>query len=80
MKGDYAKITYRHPTGVAVEKVQATRDGATVLVSMPQRGDNFVSVEEISKVNKTISISRFLASEVLSIVEGHETLQRAKKR
>lgn len=80
MKGDFVEVVYRHPEGIAVKKVQAVKDGGTISVRMPERGDLFVKVEVLNKALAATETSRFLAGEVLAITEGHETLARAKKK
>jgi len=82
MKGDYVKIVVRvaSASGFVENKVQAMTDGSKVAVAMPSRNETFITVEELNKADRPVRTARFLATEVLSIVEGHEMLVRAKKK
>ena len=81
MKGDYAEIIYRTGAGVgiAVKKIVAEKDGSSVEITMPSRTETFITVTVLSKVKDPTSTNRFLASEVLSITEGHEQIARKRK-
>lgn len=72
-RGDYVDIKVRTPAGVDKERIQATSAGSDVHVSMPGRGELHVIVTEWDASNppKARRTARFLASEVLSIVEGN---------
>lgn len=79
MKGDYFQVTYRIPTGVSVEKVQAEKDGSTVDATYPAGKDPWLTIEVSNKAGATIRTAKFAGSEIISVVEGHETLKRAKR-
>ena len=80
MKGDFVQVSYRVPTGVVVEKIQAEKDGSNVDFKLPGRNDPFLTVEVFNKAGVAISKALFASSEVVAIREGHEQLQRAKRR
>lgn len=79
MKGDYVDVVLRVPGGTSSVRVQAMTDGASVDVAMPSRNETFVRVEELNKVGKAVRTFRFLATEVISIGEGHSKIERKKK-
>jgi hypothetical protein len=80
MKGQFIDVEYRTPIGNSSKRVQAMKDGASVHVKMPDRGDLFVRVEEVNKVDAVVRTFRFLASEVIVITEGHEQIARKGKK
>lgn len=73
-RGDYVDIKVRTPVGVDETRIQARGAGSDVSVFMPDRGGLHVTVTEWNAGNPPVAkrIARFLASEVLSIVEGTE--------
>lgn len=80
MKGQFVDVEYRTPTGNASKRVQAMRDGSSVEVKMPDRGELFVRVTELNKAQNPVREFRFRADEVIIIAEGHETLARKRKK
>jgi hypothetical protein len=78
-RGKYVKVTYRTGAGTASEEVEATRAGGDVHISMPDRNGLFVTVEELNKAGDPVRSARFLATEVLSIVEGQRPPQKLKR-
>jgi hypothetical protein len=83
-RGDYVEVTMRVPSAAGVEKtkVRAEGVGGSVETTMPQRNEPFVTVSELSRNDKPARTARFAASEIISIVEGHETITqpRAKQK
>jgi hypothetical protein len=79
-RGSFVQVTYRHPQGITTSEIEAATAGGDVVVSMPDRTGLFVTVEEINKAEKTIRTARFLATEVLSIVEGQKPPQKLKRK
>lgn len=79
-RGSYVKIVYRTGAGTASEEIEAKTAGGDVFVTMPDRNGLFVIVEEANKAKVAIRTARFLASEVLSIVEGQKPAQKMPKR
>lgn len=79
MKGDYVQVTYRTPVGVAVDKIVAEKDGASVHYKLPDRNSSFIIVEVENKAKMVISTSLFATSEVVAVREGHEQLARKRK-
>lgn len=79
-RGSYARITYRTGNGTAQEEIEAMTAGGNVEITMPTKNDLFVTVEELNKAEKAIRTSRFLASEVLAIVEGQKPPQKLKRK
>lgn len=75
-RGNFARITYRTGAGVAVEEIEAKTAGGDVEITMPGKNDLFIEVQEINKAEKPVRTARFLASEVLSIVEGQKPAQK----
>jgi len=80
VKGDYVQVTYRTPAGATVEKIQATKDGSRIDVVMPGRNESFIAVVVLNKAGDPTSTSRFAATEVLAIKDGHEMLARTKAK
>lgn len=78
-RGSYVQVTYRHPGGITTQETEAKSAGGDVEVRMPARGDLFVTVEEVNKAGATVRTARFLATEVLSIVEGQKPPQQLKR-
>jgi hypothetical protein len=75
-RGNFVEVTYRHPQGIKTHEVVAEHAGGDVAVAMPDRNGLFVTVDEINKVGDTVRTARFLATEVLSIVEGSKPPQK----
>lgn len=74
-RGDYAVIKLRTPVGVDETKLRAELVGGSINVSMPQRaGELFVHVDELNQAGKPVRQATFLATETLSVVEGHEQI------
>lgn len=73
-RGDYADITYKTGAGTEKVRVQARLAGGKVEVSLPARGNPFVTVEEFNSADKAIQTGRFAASEVVAITEGNAPL------
>jgi hypothetical protein len=79
MKGDFVQVSYRTPVGVAVEKIQAEKDGSSVDFKLPGRNDPFLTIEVFNKAGKALTKALFSSSEIIAIREGHETLSRKTK-
>lgn len=79
-RGSYVKIVYRTGAGTASEEIEAKTAGGNVVVSMPDRNGIFVMVEEINKAKDAVRTARFLATEVLSIVEGQKPAQKMVRK
>lgn len=73
-RGDYADIKLRTPAGVDKERIQATSAGSEIEVKGPARGELHYTVTEFNAGDPPVAkrVARFLASEVLSIIEGNE--------
>lgn len=81
MRGDYVDIKVRTPAGVDATRIQATGAGSSVSVTMPDRSQTHVQVVEWNAGNPPVAkrTARFLATEVLSIVEGNAPVVEPKK-
>lgn len=81
-RGDYVDITYRTGAGVTKERIQCRGAGSEVQVKMPDRGELFVIVTEWNAGTppKPLRTARFAASEVVSIIEGHDAVSRQGKK
>jgi hypothetical protein len=77
-RGSFVKVIYRTGAGVAVEEIEAMSAGADVEIRLPDRGGLFVTVAEVNQVGRAVRTARFLATEVLSIVEGQKPAQKLK--
>ncbi len=79
-RGKFVDVHMRTPVGTTHEQIEAMTAGGDVEIKMPDRGELHIRVTEINKVGTPVRSGRFLASEVLSIVEGQKPAQQVKRR
>lgn len=78
-RGDFVDITYRIPTGVSVHRMQSMTVGGGVEVRDPSKQDPFFIVAVTDRNGDSIERARFAASEVVAIIEGHQTILKRLK-
>lgn len=76
-RGDYINVTFKTGVGIGATKVVASRAGAEVAFTVDR---TWVIVEELDRSGKEINKAQFAASEVVSIVTGHEQIATRKKK
>jgi len=78
-RGDFIEVTYRTGTGTQKEDVVAEGVGGSVAVRGLEGRDAFIVIEALDRTGNPVRTSRFAKSEVVAIVEGHQTYKRPKK-
>lgn len=72
-QGDQIKVIYRTGTGTDVETTVATKAGRVVDVEYSKdSGVQWVVVNEKTRGGTTVMEKRFVASEVVAVITGHD--------
>ena len=77
-RGDYVEVTYRTGAGTDKEKILVDGVGGSVGVEGAQDRSTFLRVEVLDRNKQTIRTAHFARTEVVAIIEGHDTFSRSK--
>jgi hypothetical protein len=79
-RGDFFKVTYRTGAGTDDSIIAAHGVGHNVDAAGFEGRAEFITVTVFDRTNQPVEVARFARSEVVAVVQGHQTMTRTRAK